>query len=233
MSSSRLLAVQHEDAAPPGLLAEWARDRGLALDVVRVDQGEALPELEGVAFVVVLGAAASVTDVTVPWLAGELAWMVRADALGVPMLGICFGAQTLAAALGGAVRRAPAPELGWIEVQGCARDPLVDTLSPGPWLAWHEDMIEVPPTASILARNDAGVQAYALGSHLAVQFHPEVTADIAHRWIAEARSDFPSSQVDAAGLERHTAREARSAARRAYELFDGFAARLAVVASRG
>jgi GMP synthase-like glutamine amidotransferase len=142
------------------------------------------------------------------------------------VLGICFGAQALAAALGGRVHRLPERELGWVTVESA--DP--ERIAAGPWLTWHEDGIELPPLAYELARNRFGVQAFCHCRHLAVQFHPEVDAGIVADW---ARGDAPP-ELDRAALLRATERHLPAAAAAAARLFDGFAARagLAALASR-
>jgi GMP synthase-like glutamine amidotransferase len=219
------IVVQTQDDAPGGLVDGWAAARGLALGVVRVDRGEPLPEPCERAFAVVLGSSASVATPGRGWVTDLVGWLRAADGAGLPVLGICFGAQALAAALGGRVHRLPEPEIGWVTVD--TADP--ERLGPGPWLTWHEDGIELPPLAYELARNRFGVQAFCHCRHLAVQFHPEVTPEIVADW---ASGDAPPG-LDRAALRRDTAAHGPAAAAAAMRLFDGFAARagLSAVAS--
>jgi GMP synthase-like glutamine amidotransferase len=211
------VVVQTQDDAPAGLVGEWAAGRGLELEVARVDRGEPLPDPRERSFAVVLGSVASVATGEVPWVRDVVDWLREADAAGTPVLGICFGAQALAAALGGRVRRLPEPEIGWVRVESAD----TDLIAPGPWMTWHEDGIDLPPLAYELARNRFGVQAFCHCRHLAVQFHPEASARIAADWIG---GDAPP-QVDRAALLQATAEHAGPAAEAAARLFDGFAAR--------
>jgi GMP synthase-like glutamine amidotransferase len=217
----RALVVQHQDDAPPGLLESWARRRGLALDVLRPDRAPLpAPDAAGpAACVVVLGSDASVATRDAPWIEPELAWL-RDAAARLPVLGICFGAQALAAALGGGVRRADRPEIGWISLAG-AEPPV----PPGPFFAWHEDVIDPPPGARVLARNAAGVQAWEAGAHLAVQFHPEVTPHIVEGWASAYGRALSDAGVDAAALRDEGAAHGAAAMAGAHALFDAFAER--------
>jgi GMP synthase-like glutamine amidotransferase len=101
------------------------------------------------------------------------------DGAGVPVLGICFGAQALCAALGGQVEAAARKEIGWTMIDSA--DP--DLIPPGPWLQFHGDRCLPPDEAAILATNEIGVQAFSIGRHLAVQFHPEVDGGQLQRWF--------------------------------------------------
>jgi GMP synthase-like glutamine amidotransferase len=208
------LVLQTQADAPPGLLAPWAEARELELKVVRIDLGEPLPDPRDVDFAVALGSSASVVTPAHDWIGAEVEWLREADAAGVPVLGICFGAQALAAALGARVHRLREPEIGWIEVQTAD----AGHIPGGPWVAWHEDGFELPPLAYELARNAFGVQAFCHRRHLAVQFHPEATAAIATGWDEHGRHHF------AAG-------PAGQAAAAADRLFDGFAARAGLAVS--
>jgi GMP synthase-like glutamine amidotransferase len=120
------------------------------------------------------------------------------------VFGICFGAQALCAALGGVVERSPEYEAGWVEV---ATDD--DSVVPaGPWFTWHGDRCILPTDVSVLARNEIAVQAFRHGRSAAVQFHPEVTADMVRSWIAELDSAwFVRKGIDADamldGFSRH------------------------------
>ena len=202
------LVLQTQADAPPGRLEPWAAHRGVALEVVRVDRGEPLPDPCELSFAVALGSDASVIGHGRRWIRHELEWLRAADAAGLPVLGICFGAQALAAALGARVYRLPEPEIGWIEVETLD----AERVPAGPWVAWHEDGFELPPLGYELARNAFGVQAFCHCRHLAVQFHPEATADIAAGWDGEGRHEFDRGPEDVA-------------AEAADRLFDGFAER--------
>jgi GMP synthase-like glutamine amidotransferase len=205
---ARGIVVQVQPSAPPGLLAPWAGARGHRLEVAH--RADGLPPAAGHDFAVVLGSSASLAQDPPPWAPEVLGWLRDADAAGVPVLGICFGAQAIAAALGGEVHRLPEAEVGWIEV--VPSDPLVPA---GPWVSWHEDAITPPPGAEVLATGEAGLQAFALGPHLGVQFHPEATADIAAGWAAD-------SARDATALVAAARAGAAAAEDRARRLFDAF-----------
>jgi GMP synthase-like glutamine amidotransferase len=174
---SRCLILQHDHDAPAGLLGDWLAARGDPV-VVRMDRGERPPDPAGFDRVVTLGSEHAADDDTVPWQADEQAALRAADAAGVPILGVCFGAQSLARALGGAVRRAERPELGWVTVGTRAPGVVPD----GPWLSWHKDELLPPAGSELLAANESGVQAYRAGRHAGVQFHPEVTGEIVAAW---------------------------------------------------
>jgi GMP synthase-like glutamine amidotransferase len=217
--SAAALVLEHDQDAPAGLLGAWARERGVALDVVPA--GAPIPDPATRPFVVSLGAEGSAYDDTLPWLAAERAALDRALAVGVPILGICFGGQHLARALGGVVAPADRAEVGWLDVESLAPDVVPN----GPWLQWHRDCFTVPPGAELLARSPVCAQAFGLGPHLGVQFHPEVTPAIALDW----GTSYPGSVLEGgttlaavrAGGEAHAA----GARVRAHALFDAFLAR--------
>jgi GMP synthase-like glutamine amidotransferase len=174
----RVVVIRHHDVDSAGFIAEGFEARGAQLHVHLFPDDGPLPALDGVDHVVVLGAISSVNDPD-PWITAELAWLRAADQAGVPVLGICFGAQALCAALGGRVEAMARKEIGWT---------LVDSLDPalipaGPWLEFHGDRCLLPPEATVLARNGFGVQAFRLGRHLAFQFHPEVDGPQLKRWL--------------------------------------------------
>jgi GMP synthase-like glutamine amidotransferase len=208
----RALVLQHDHNAPAGLLAEWAAARGWSLEVARLDLEATVPSVEAFDRVVSLGSEHAADDDEVAWQAAEQETLRAAVAADVPVLGICFGGQSLARAMGGGVRRAARPELGWVSV-GALRSPVDDD---GPWLAWHVDEILAPDGAEILARNASGVQAWRLGPHVGLQFHPEVDVAIVDAWI-ESEREFGTVPDELADVTRELAPEARP---RAMVLFD-------------
>jgi GMP synthase-like glutamine amidotransferase len=180
--------VRHHAEDSPGLIGEAFGARGGRLTTHLFPDGGPLPPPAGADHIIVLGAIPSVYDdgPNRGWIAEELAWLRRVDEAGVPVLGICFGAQALCAAFGGEVEAAPRKEIGWTMVD--SYDP--ELIPPGPWLQFHGDRCLPPPQAKILARNEIGVQAFTIGRHLAVQFHPEVDGAQLKQWLdAGARAE--------------------------------------------
>jgi GMP synthase-like glutamine amidotransferase len=177
--TERLLVIEHGGYAPAGLLGDWAADRALAVHTVALHAGEPLPaDISGYTAAVSLGSGDAAYDDTVPWLAAELSFLDRLLAAEVPVLGICFGAQALARVLGARVYRLSAPEIGWARIT--ARCP---ALPEGPWLSWHYDGFDLPAGAAELGANEVSLQAFSLGPHTGVQFHPEATQPIARSWM--------------------------------------------------
>ena len=185
-----LLVIEHELDAPAGLLGLWAQARGLALSTIHLGGGDRLPaRLPDCAGVVVLGSEQTAFDDAVPWLHGELSLVRQALADGVPLLGICFGGQVLARALGARVYRLPEPEIGWVRLASPHPG-----LACGPWLEWHRDGFELPQGARELATGGASVQAYAIGPHLGLQFHPEATEPITQAWLRATQPPLSAAQ---------------------------------------
>jgi GMP synthase (glutamine-hydrolysing) len=211
-----VVILQHQDNAPPGLLLDVLKARGLARRTIRPDRAERLPDPRSIALAVVLGSDESADETRDGWVAAEIEWLRRADHAGTTILGLGFGAQALALALGGAVQPADRPERGWRRVS--TTEP--QTIAPGPWFAWHDDAIRIPPGAHLLAHNSGGPQAYRAGNHLGIQFHPEVTPAI----ITERVYGAQSQALDTQGVLEATSREFKTAAVVATQLFSTFAA---------
>jgi GMP synthase-like glutamine amidotransferase len=176
----KVLVLRHHLEDDPGLIGEALVARGATLKIHLVPDDGPIPFLDGFDLGIVLGAKWSVYDreTVGGWIDEELDWLRRADQLGVPILGICFGAQAISTALGGGVERAPAQEIGWIEI-----DSSVPMISNGPWFQFHGDRCLPPEDAEILARNALCVQAFRVRRTIAVQFHPEVDRRQLQGWV--------------------------------------------------
>jgi GMP synthase-like glutamine amidotransferase len=215
----RALILQHGDWGPPALLADWAQARGIPFDVYRVDHGGPWPELDGQLFVASLGSNYSPADAHVRDVAQELEFIAAVVAHGIPVLGLCYGAQVLAVVLGGSVEAAPEPELGWHTIDSDAPE----LVAAGPWLQWHYHRFTLPPGARELARSARALQAFSSGPHFAVQFHPESTIEIVQGW---ARLDGERLQAlgieDGEALAGDGAHLAAAARADAFALFDAF-----------
>jgi GMP synthase-like glutamine amidotransferase len=213
----RVTVVRHHEEDSAGFLGDAFASRGAELAVHMFPKEGTLPAPRGLEYVLLLGATFSVYEdgPNADWIAEELAWLQRADKAGVPVFGICFGAQLLAVASGGRVGPAARKEIGWT---------VVDTLDPalipaGPWLEFHGDQCYLPPQARLLARNALGVQAFALGRHLAVQFHPEVDKAQLRGWMdAGGRAEAEEAGVDPDRFLAETAAQEPAARERADRL---------------
>lgn len=234
-----MLFVRNDPTAPEALLGEVFAESGFdgcTFDVIPPGRPDdpmvdvAFPDPADYEVIVALGARWAADDDRLPWLGAQMEMVRRALAVGSGVLGVCFGSQLLARALGGTVSRSPDPEIGWHEVHSSD-----DTLVPqGPWFQWHFDRFTVPPGAIGIARNDRAVQAFRRGRALGLQFHPEVDADLVERWIAEdTTGDLTRLGLSAETLRARTATEADDAARRLRLLVRGFVGMLAEQGDHG
>jgi GMP synthase-like glutamine amidotransferase len=192
----RILSLLHPGGGHSGLLRDAARDAGHELVEWTPGAGEPMPGALGEHdAIAVFGGGMNVTDQErLPWLTGEIELLRDALARPMPMLGVCLGAQLVAAAAGGEVHRVEPPEIGWLEVERLAAgaaDPVAAAL-PERFTAfqWHSYACRPPAGAVELAGSPVCSQAFVLGGHAwGVQFHPEVTPDVLHEWIDDYDSD--------------------------------------------
>jgi GMP synthase-like glutamine amidotransferase len=213
----RVIVVRHHEVDEAGFIADAFAARGAQLSTHLFPGDGPLPSLDGVDHIVVLGAVWSVYDEATigSWIGAELDWLRQADRAGVPVLGICFGAQALSAAHGGQVTAAPRKEVGWTMIESL--DP--DIIEPGPWLEFHGDQCVPPAEATILARNEVSVQAFTLRGNLAVQFHPEVDGPQLERWLTDGgRAEAERAGRDPEKFLAQTIAEEPAAAARADRL---------------
>jgi GMP synthase-like glutamine amidotransferase len=213
----RVVVIRHHEEDSAGFIGAAFEARGARLSTVLIPKEGPPPDLAGLAHIVLLGSTCSVYDdgEARAWIDEELAWLRAADEAGVPVLGICFGAQMLATAFGGAVEHAGRQEIGWVTVDSA--DP--ELIPPGPWLEFHHDLCLPPAGARVLAHNSLGVQAFSLGRHLAVQFHPEVDGEQFRLWLdAGGRAEIEADGQDPDRLLAQTIAEEPGAAARADRL---------------
>ena len=159
------------------------------------------------------------------WLLPELEKLKQAHNDGIPILGICFGGQLMARALGGSVARAPKAEVGWIEIESDDK-----TLIPtGPWFAYHWDSWLTPKGATEIAKTDTANQAFVMGRTLALQFHPEVDPEVLEAWLSRQSGcvEITGEGIDLDVLRKQTNALEASSNMRAADLVDTFLRRVA------
>ena len=159
------------------------------------------------------------------WLLPELAKLKAAHNAGIPILGICFGGQLMARALGGSVAKSPKAELGWYEIESDDKT----LISTGPWFEYHWDRWSMPKGGTEIARTQIASQAFIMGRTLALQFHPEIDPDVLEEWLGMEGgcAEVESVGVDVDQLRKETKEIQPASDKRAFELVDTFLRRVA------
>ena len=234
-------SLEHDPLDGPGIVRDWAGERGCALVRTALHAGDALPPLDAVGLLVIMGGPMSVHQHRdFPWLPAEKKFIAAAIGAGKPVLGICLGAQLLADVLGGKVFQNAEKEIGWHPLRIIDRAPpfahFPETLTV---MHWHGDTFTLPAGARRVAESEATAnQAFVFGEKIvALQFHIEIeslsAADLASlktppgRWVQTREqmlatpADLPATRAaffalldDLAGKRRMGTAASRLAAER-------------------
>ena len=204
---ARVIVLKHVAAEPLGLLDPMIRQRGHRIRFVNFHRHpDAEPDIDRYQALVVLGGPMHVRDMDrLPHLATECRLIERALTRGMPVLGICLGAQMIAHVLGARVGPADRPEIGWYRIRprrpAVEQDPVLHPLdSEQPVFQWHSHAFEVPGSAVHLAESDACPgQAFRYDQAAwAFQFHLELDERLIRRWMT---SPAHVEELAASGLE--------------------------------
>lgn len=189
MAAGAVLVVQHVPGEGPHRIGAALERAGLTIDLRRPLQGEPLPAPGEVVGAVFMGGPMNVDELgAYPGLGAERMWLTEAIIDGLPVLGVCLGAQLIARALGASVQRGERPEIGWAEIEAFdPADPLTGGLAPATSvLHWHGDIFGLPPGATPLARSaQTETQAFRLQNAWGLLFHAEADAALVDLWLTE------------------------------------------------
>jgi GMP synthase-like glutamine amidotransferase len=205
---------RHHQSEGPGYLAEFLDTHQLPWHLIRIDENEIVPADAGsFSGMVFMGGPMSVND-ALPWIEPAMALIRDAVALDIPVLGHCLGGQLMSRALGGSVRKNAVKEIGWGEVSVSAN------AEAGEWFGdaknatvfhWHGETFSTPNGAThLLSSKHCTNQAYAIGKHLALQCHVEVTAEMIRQWCELGAIEIAENS-HTAGVQSATAMQALSA----------------------
>jgi GMP synthase-like glutamine amidotransferase len=193
---------RHAPTEGPGYFATYLGRQNIPWRVIGVDAGEPVPaDPRAWAGLVFMGGPMSVND-DLPWIAPVLQLIRDSVDADVPVLGHCLGGQLMSRALGGAVTRNPVKEIGWGEVT------VLDAPAARRWFGhvapsfssfhWHGETFSVPPGADrVLANQYCENQAFALGKHLGMQCHIEMTSEMIDSWCVTGGGEIDRSESPA------------------------------------
>jgi GMP synthase-like glutamine amidotransferase len=178
---------RHAPTEGPGYFATFLSQHGIPWVLVKIDQGQPLPQQAGdYSGLVFMGGPMSVNH-DLPWIPQTLGLIRQAVKQEIPVLGHCLGGQLMAKALGGEVRKNPVKEIGWSEVKvednPAANEWLGNSLKSFLSFHWHGETFTLPRGAErILSGQWCENQAFALGGHLGLQCHVEMTPELVKSW---------------------------------------------------
>ncbi len=209
---------RHAPTEGPGYFAILLEQHGIPWQLTAIDEGDAVPvsaaEYSGLCF---MGGPMSVND-ALPWIEPVCALIRDAVARNIPVIGHCLGGQLMSKALGGTIHRNPLKEIGWSQVSPQSNDTAQRWLgdqaeATATVFQWHGETFSLPPGASlVLANASCPHQAFALGPHLAMQCHIEMTPEMIATWSMQwpeevaNTSDHSAIQTPATMLQETPAR---------------------------
>ncbi|WP_368497516.1 glutamine amidotransferase [Herbiconiux sp. A18JL235] len=210
----RAVVVQHDEAVGLGNFEPVLREHGYEISVVSARApgfAAALDAASDADLLVVLGSTSGVYEADRhEFIAPEIAHLRVRLAAERPALGVCFGAQIIAAALGEEVRPGDTVDVGYREVQPTieGHDSAVRHIVGVPVAEWHGDTFDLPTGVTLLASSEAyRNEAYGIGDWLlAVQFHPELTDEMHEEWVQGDAAYLARHDIDADGLRAQRAR---------------------------
>lgn len=181
----------------PGYFADFLDEQKVPWHLIRIDQGDAVPaDASAYSGLVFMGGPMSVND-DLPWISKALALIRDAHTKDIPLLGHCLGGQLIAKALGGAVTKNLVKEIGWGQVSVAGND------TARAWFGdirqfdafhWHGETFSLPPGAvHLLSSPHCTNQAYAIGKHLGMQCHVEMTEPMIHDWCTAGAGEIAAS----------------------------------------
>jgi GMP synthase-like glutamine amidotransferase len=188
---------RHTATEGPGYLAVFLEERKIPWQLIRIDAGDAVPQsASAYSGLVFMGGPMSVND-GLPWIAKIEALIRDAAAKDVPLLGHCLGGQLISKALGAAVSRNPVKEIGWGRVKVSDNDiarSWFGGIQDFEAFHWHGESFTLPQGAThLLSSAYCANQAYAIGKHLALQCHVEMTAQMIAAWCVAGADEIAAS----------------------------------------
>jgi len=192
MKPVRICFIQHVEFEKPALIEDWAIEKKCSYSIVHLYKNEQLPSLVDFDFLIIMGGSMGVyDDLKFPWIKTELEFINNSINAGKAILGICLGAQLIAAALGSKVYRGLHKEIGWFPVNFSLKNP-IDFPAKLTVFHWHGDTFDLPEKAQLIASSEAIInQAFIYKEKvIALQFHLEIKDKSVSSMIENCSADI-------------------------------------------
>ncbi len=189
----KAIVLMHVESEGPGTLGTFLQNHGVEIETRKLYAKDPVPtEISGLDAVISMGGPMNVYEEDeYPFLKDETDFLRQAIDDGIPVMGVCLGAQMIAKACGKKVYRAPEEEVGWCEIsltEKAREDYLFKDLpSPLTVFQWHGDTFDVPDGGVLLASSEVCEnQAFRYKNAYGLQFHVEVTGDMLEEWFEDS-----------------------------------------------
>jgi len=197
----KILILQHVPYETPGCIENWINEKSYSYKITKLFNGETLPEVSGIDWLIVMGGPMSVNDTEkFPWLIDEKHFIREAAGKGKVVIGICLGSQLIAEVLGSRVYKNAEKEIGWFPViksSDRANSPLLKKFNNTETVFhWHGDTFDIPEGSlhtftSRACRNQCFIYNERV---LGLQFHVEVTEDLLESMLVNGLEEIVPAQ---------------------------------------
>lgn len=196
MKTLKIHYFQHVPFEGIGHIETWANKNGHQLSHTKFYENEALPNLEDIDWLIIMGGPMGVYDESeYPWLASELRFIKKAIEAGKIVIGFCLGGQLIAHTLGGKVTKNKYKEIGWYPISfsdAAIETSIFEGVRDIPVFHWHNDTFEIPVGGTLIASNEACTnQAFMYSERVfAFQFHMETEFASLRGMIKNCQADY-------------------------------------------
>ncbi len=198
--------LQHVPFEGLGSIESWLKDAGFRISKTKLFESPILPDLKSVDLLIVMGGPMSVNDKDMfPWIVAEKRYIREAIDSGIPVLGICLGAQLIASTMGATVYQSSEKEIGWYPIQGVSSTEKSTFKFPSQATVfhWHGETFDLPEGATLLAQSKGCTnQAFQLNnSVIGLQFHLETTLKSVREIVSNCSNELVQSKYIQTELE--------------------------------
>lgn len=194
-----IFIFQHVEYEGPGAILPYLESKGHNVHIIRLYARDKIPHEDEVDFAILMGGPMSVLEeADYPYFNREKELCRDMVQLGKPMLGICLGAQMIASAFGGAIKKNPEKEIGWFPVTftgGIAEE--IGLPKSLPVFHWHGETFDIPDLPGIVEpfafSEGCKNQAFRIGSGIALQFHLEATPESMDAMLVNGAEEIKAS----------------------------------------